>query len=299
MATGSGLRQRGINFWGWLFVFPTMLGLVILNIIPIFQTVWQSFFKVGDFGRGNVFVGLAHYVELFHDAQIWQALLNTLLYAVVEVPLSVVIGFIFAVLLNQKLPGRGFIRTVFFLPMIVAPAAVAMVWRYLFSTNFGLINQTLKAIGLPPVGWISDPNLAIFSLALTGIWSSFGYVMVLYLAGLQGIPKDFYDAADIDGVGFIRRILIITIPLVSPTTFFIIITRAIGALQIFDSIFVILGRFSPALYRTQSLVFLFYRYSFVENNRGYGATIVILLVVVIMLITALQQFVQKRWVHYE
>jgi multiple sugar transport system permease protein len=299
MATGSRLRQRGINFWGWFFVFPTIAGLLILNIIPIFQTVQQSFFRVGDFGRGNLFIGLTHYVQLFHDAMIWQALLNTVLYAVVEVPLSVVIGFVFAVILNQKLPGRGFFRTVFFLPMVVAPAATAMVWRYLFSTNFGLLNQILKSIGMTPVGWVSSPNLAIFSLAATGIWGSFGYVMVLYLAGLQGIPKDYYDAADIDGAGFIRQQLIITIPLVSPTTFFITVTRAIGALQIFDGIFVILGRHSPVLYRTQSLVYLFYRYSFIENNRGYGATIILLLVVVIILITAIQQLVQKRWVHYE
>ena len=271
----------------------------MLNIIPIFQTLWQSFYKVGDFGRGNVFVGFTHYVQMFNDPQIWQALLNTLLYAVVEVPLSVIIGFIFAVILNQEVPGRGFYRTIFFLPMVVAPTATAMVWRYLFSTNFGLLNHILKSVGLPIVGWTSDPNIAIFSLAMTGIWGAFGYIMVLYLAGLQGVPKDYYEAADMDGAGFFRKHLIITIPLISPTTFFIVVTRTIGAMQIFDGIFVILGRHSPVLYRTQSLVYLFYRYSFMEFNRGYGATIILLLFVVIMLLTALQQFIQKRWVHYD
>ncbi|MCL2880321.1 MAG: sugar ABC transporter permease [Treponema sp.] len=271
---------------------------MILNIVPIFQTLWQSFYKVGDFGRGNIFVGFTHYVRLINDAQIWQALLNTLIYTIVEVPFSVAIGFIFAVILNQKLRGRGIFRTIFFLPMVVAPAAVGMVWRFLYSTNFGLLNHILKTLGLSPVGWISDPNLAIFSLAATGVWGSFGYITVLFLAGLQEIPKDYYEAADLDGAGIIYKQLIITIPLISPTTFFITVTRTIGAMQIFDSIFVILTRNSPVLPRTQSLVYLFYRFSFIDNNRGYGATIILLLLLIIMLLTAIQQFVQKRWVHY-
>ena len=299
MAAAAKIQQRRIeNFWGWFFIFPTFAGMFVLNIIPTFQTLWQSFFKVGDFGRGNTFVGFAHYAQLIKDSQIWQALLNTVIYAVAEVPLSVAIGFIFAVILNQKMKGQGFFRTVFFLPMVVAPAAVAMVWRYLLSTNFGLINHCLKAAGLPAVGWISDPNLAIFSLAATGVWGSFGYVTILFLAGLQEIPVDYYEAAAIEGAGVIRKHLRITIPLISPTTFFITVTRTIGALQIFDSIFVILGRHSPVLPRTQSLVYLFYRYSFIENNRGYGAAIILLLLIVIMFFTAVQQFVQKRWVHY-
>ena len=299
MATAAKLRERRINnLWGWFFVGPTFVGLIILNIIPIFQTLWQSFYNVGDFSRGNTFVGWTHYVQLIKDSQIWQALLNTLIYAVVEVPFSVAIGFIFAVILNQGIKGQGFFRTVFFLPMVVAPAAVAMVWRYLLSTNFGLINHILKSIGLAPVGWISDPNLAIFSLAVTGIWGSFGFVTVLFLAGLQEIPRDYYEAAEIEGAGVIRKHLFITIPMVSPATFFITVTRTIGALQIFDSIFVILGRHSPVLPRTQSLVYLFYRYSFIENNRGYGAAIILLLLIVIMFITVVQHFIQKRLVYY-
>jgi multiple sugar transport system permease protein len=299
VATVTKLKQKWIdNAWGWFFVLPTFAGLLILNIIPVFQTVWQSFYKVGDFGRGNTFVGITHYVQLIKDFQIWQALLNTLIYAVVEVPFSIAIGFIFAVILNQGIKGQGFFRTIFFLPMVVAPAAVAMVWRYLLSTNFGLINHILKFIGMRPVGWISDPSLAIFSLAVTGVWGSFGFVTILYLAGLQEIPQDYYEAAEIEGAGSIRKHLYITIPMISPVTFFISVTRTIGALQIFDSIFVILGRHSPVLPRTQSLVYLFYRYSFIENNRGYGAAIIILLLLVIMFITVIQNFTQKRLVHY-
>jgi multiple sugar transport system permease protein len=296
--TGAGLRRRSINFWGWLFVFPTMAGLIILNIIPIFQTIWQSFFKVGDFGKGNVFVGLGYYVQLIKDPRIRQALLNTFAYTIVEVPCSIVIAFVLAVMLNQKIAGRNFFRTVYFLPMVAAPAAVAMVWRWLYNSNFGLLNYLLKSIGFQPVVWISDPNRAIFSIAAIGIWSSIGYNMVLFLAGLQEIPRDYFEAADIDGAGIFRKQIIVTVPLVSPTIYFITVTKIIAAMQVFDLIFMVMDKNNPALDRTQSLVYLFYRYSFIENNKGYGAAIIMVLLLIIMLITAAQQYIQKHWVHY-
>ena len=296
----AGLKQRWINnLWGWLFVFPTVLGILILNVIPIFQTVWQTFFRVGDFGRGNTFIGFANYIRLFSDSEVWQSLRNTLVYVAVEVPFSVAIGFIFAVILNRKIPGRGFFRTLFFLPMVVAPAAVAMVWSYLYNTHFGLLNYFLRNIGLSPVGWISNPDIALYSIAAIGVWSSFGFTMVLFLAGLQGIPKDYYEAAQIDGASFFRQQLMITIPLISPTTYFVVVTRVLTAFQVFDLIFVVLNRQSPVLPSTQSLVFLFYRATFMENNRGYGATIVLLLLIVVIIATAVQQYLQKRWVHYQ
>ena len=297
--TAAARRQRSINLWGWLFVFPTMAGLILLNFIPIFQTVYQSFFKVGDFGKGNIFVGLANYTQLFKDSEIWQALINTLLYTIIEVPISIVIAFVFAVMLNQKIRGRSFFRTIFFLPMVAAPAAVAMVWRWLYNSNFGLLNHLLRGIGLQPVVWISDPNHAIFSIATIGIWSCLGYNMVLILAGLQEIPHDYFEAADIDGAGVFRKHLIITVPLLSPTLYFIAVTRTIAAMQVFDLIFMVMEKSNPALHKTQSLVYLFYQYSFVQNNKGYGATIIIVLLLITLAITVVQQYVQKHWVHYE
>jgi multiple sugar transport system permease protein len=298
MTNAVTIRQRNINFWGWLFVIPAMSGLIVLNIIPIFQTVWQSFFKVGDFGRGNIFVGFEHYLALFGDRQIWQALGNTFLYALIEVPVSIFTAFIMAVLLNQKISGRTVFRTIFFLPMVAAPAAVAMVWRWLYNNNFGLFNHILTSMELSPVVWISNPDGAVPSIAMIGIWSCVGYNMVLLLAGLQDIPKDDYEAANIDGAGIIRQQIIITVPLLSPTLYFVAVTRTIAALQVFDLIFMVMDKANPALPKTQSLVYLFYQYAFVQNNKGYGAAIVILLLVIIMIITVIQQQVQKYWVHY-
>lgn len=287
-------RKRNEFLWGWLFILPTMTGLIILNIIPIFQTIYQSLFKTGDFGKGNVFVGGDNYAKVFGDTEVWQSFVNTLKYAIVEVPFSIVIALVLAVLLNRKARGRSIYRTILFLPMIAAPAAVAMVWRWLFNSDFGLINNIFNL----QVKWVSSPNIAVFSIAVIGIWSIIGYNMVLFLAGLQEIPKDYYEAAEIDGATGIKSFFHITVPLLSPTIFFVLITRVIGALQVFDLIYMVMDRTNPALEKTQSLVFLFYKYAFINKNMGYGATIVVLLLVITLIITALQMMGQKKWVFY-
>ena len=292
-------QNRAEFIWGWLFILPTMLGLVILNIIPIFQSVYQSFFKTGAFGRDNVFVGADNYERLIGDEKIWQALFNTLNYAIVEVPLSIAIAIVLAVLLKTKMRGRSVYRVIYFLPMVVAPAAVAMVWRWLYNSKFGLLNHLLEQMGLGPVNWVSNPNIAIYSIAIVGVWSVIGYNMVLFLAGLQEIPRDYYEAAEIDGASGVHQFFKITLPLISPTMFFVIVTRVIASLQVFDSIFMMVDKSSPALVKTQSLVYLFYRYAFIENNKGYGSAIIVLLLAIIMLITIFQMFAQKRWVHYD
>ena len=163
-------RERNEFVWGWLFIFPTMLGLIILNIIPIFQTIYQSFFKTGDFGRGNIFIGMENYIKMFGDAEVWQSVINTFKYAIVEVPFSIAIALVLAVLLNRKMMGVSAYRTIFFLPMVAAPAAIAMVWRWLFNSEFGLLNHIFGT----SINWISDPAIAVFAIAVIGIWSIIG-----------------------------------------------------------------------------------------------------------------------------
>ncbi len=266
-------RERNEFVWGWAFIFPTMLGLIVLNIIPIFQTIYQSFFKTGDFGRGNIFIGMENYIKMFGDAEVWQAVLNTFKYAIVEVPFSIAIALVLAVLLNRKMMG---------------------VWRWLFNSEFGLLNHIFGT----SINWISDPAIAVFAIAVIGIWSIIGYNMVLFLAGLQEIPRDYYEAASIDGATGINQFFNITVPLLSPTIFFVTITRVIGGLQVFDLIFMVMDKNNPALYKTQSIVYLFYQNSFVENNKGYGSTIVVLLIAIIMVVTVFQMIAQKKWVYY-
>jgi multiple sugar transport system permease protein len=291
----ASLRQKSEFLWGWIFILPTMIGLGVLNIYPMFNTIYQSFYKTGDFGKGNVFVGLANYKKVFADAEVWQSLWNTVKYAIVEVPFSVVIALLLAVLLNGKIKGRSAFRTIFFLPMVVAPAAIAMVWKWLYNSNFGLINNIFNI----NVKWISDPNLAIFSIAIIGIWSALGYNMVLFLAGLQEVPRDYYEAASLDGANGFNQLIHITIPLISPTIFFVVVTRIIGAMQVFDLIYMMIDLNNPAWKKTESLVFLFYKYSFEQSKKGYGATVVIVLLLVILALTGIQLYGQKKWVHYE
>ena len=287
-------RERSEFLWGWLFILPTVIGLVVLNIIPIFQTLYQSFFKTGDFGKGNVFVGVENYVKVFGDHEVWQSLINTFKYAIVEVPFSIVIALVLAVLLNRKMKGRGIYRTIIFLPMVAAPAAVAMVWRWLFNSDFGLINNVFHA----NVKWVSDPKIAVFSIAVIGVWSIIGYNMVLFISGLQEIPHDYYEAAEIDGATGVKSFFHITVPLLSPTILFVLVTRVIGSLQVFDLMYMVMDKSNPALEKTQSLVYLFYKYAFINKNMGYGATIVILLLVITMIITVFQMIGQKKWVFY-
>lgn len=288
-------REKSETFWGWIFIAPTMIGLIILNIIPIFQTIYQSFFKTGDFGKGNKFVGLENYQKVLGDTEVWQALWNTVKYAVVEVPISIAIALILAVFLNKKLKGRELFRTIMFLPMIVAPAAIAMVWKWIYNSNFGLINNIFGV----KVNWISNPDIAIYSIAVIGIWGVIGYNMVLFLAGLQEVPGDYYEAASLDGASGIAQFFHITVPLISPTIFFVLVTRVIAAMQVFDLIYMIIDYNNPALKKTESLVYLFYKYSFEQSKKGYGATVIVVLLAVIMVLTVFQLYGQKKWVHYD
>jgi multiple sugar transport system permease protein len=286
--------EKNQLIWGWIFILPTMLGLIILNIYPIFSTVYQSFFKTGDFGKGNVFVGLDNYITMFKDTEVWQSLWNTIKYAVIEVPFSIVIALVLAVFLNRKMHFRSGYRAIFFMPMVAAPAAIAMVWRWLYNSQFGLLNHIFGT----HINWISDPKIAWISVAVIGVWSIIGYNMVLFLSGLQEIPRDYYEAADIDGASGIKAFFNITLPLLSPTIFFVMITRIIGALQVFDLVYMVMDNTNPALPKTQSIVYLFYQYSFTYGNKGYGSTIVILLLAVVMVITVIQMKAQKKWVYY-
>ena len=284
--------------WGWFMVFPTILGLIVLNIIPIFQTFYLSFFKSGAFGKGNVFVGLDNYKKMFQDEQVWRAVGNTLGYTCIVVPVTIVIALLLAVVLNGRIKGKGIYRTIYFIPMVAAPAAVTMVWKWLYNYHYGLINHLLAKLGLPGVNWIDNPNVALISVAIIGIWSTVGYSMVLLLAGLQEIPRDYYEASNIDGASSVRQFFQITLPLVSPTLFFVLVTSIITAMQVFDVIYMMIDVTSPSYDSTVSLVYLFYNNSFKYSNKGYGSAIVMLLLAIIMIITVIQTKLQKKWVNY-
>ena len=287
-------RQRTEAIWGLAMVAPTIIGLLILNYYPIFETVWQSFCKTGDFGKGNEFIGLKNFIDLFHDPEVFRTLFNSVKYAVLSLPLTVFLSLVLAVLLNRKMHGRTLYRTIFFLPMVCAPAAIAMVWKWMFNQDYGLLNHLIGT----KISWVTDPTIAMIAIVVVGVWSSLGNNMILLLGGLQDIPKDFYEAASVDGSTGVHTFFHITIPLLSPMLFFIIQTGIMGSLNLFDLPFMIMDKSSRAWPSVKTITYLFYEYAFERSNRGYGAAIIMFLIAIISVITFILQKSEKKWVHY-
>ena len=287
--------------WAYALIAPTALGLGIFYLWPVLQTAYFSFTEWGAFG-GHEWSGTDNYVRLVSDPELGRALVNTFTFTALGL-LSIPLAIVFAALLNRKMRGVGVYRTLFFLPYVTMPVAVAMVWRWLYNGDYGLINNALALVGVDGPNWIADPDTALYALVVIGIWSSIGYNMIILLAGMQSIPAEYYEAAALDGAGPVRQFLRVTLPLLSPTAFFVSVISVIGSLQLFDLVFVIAGsgasaRANPAFPRLQTVVQLFYDRAFVTNDRGYAAAIVMVLLLIIVILTAVQFRLQRRWVHY-
>lgn len=295
----SKITKRKAKTWayGYAFVAPTVIGIIILNLWGVIQSFYYSFHEVKGFAAPK-FIGFENYIQLFQDAEVWRSLKNVFVYAVLTVPAGVFLSLLLAVLLNTKIRGKSIFRCIYFLPVVSAPAAVALVWKWLYNKDFGLINEILSIFGIQGPDWLGDPSIAMIAVAIVGIWSMLGYNMIILLGGLQDIPNGLYEAAEIDGAGPVAKFFKITIPMVSPTLFFVIVTTIISSLQVFDTIYMMFKPTSPSFKSVESIVYLFYRYTFTKYNKGYGSTIVVVLFVIIMVITLIQNKLQSKWVHY-
>ena len=288
------LASRREETWGWIMVAPTIIGLIVLNLWPFVQTIYTSFCEHLGFGHYK-FIGLDNFVRMFQNAEFWKATWNTILFCILTVPVGLFLSLLVAILLNAKIKFKGGFRTIFFLPLVCAPAAVTMVWRFIFNGEYGILNQIFGA----HIGWITDPNFVMISCAIVAIWSNIGYDAVLLLAGLQNIPKTLYEANSIDGAGKIRQFFTITLPMVSPTLFVVMIMRLMSSVKVYDLIYMMVEETNPAVTSVQSLMYLFYRSSFVAGERGYGSAIVLWTVLLIGLVTLIQFYGQKKWVNYD
>lgn len=280
--------------WGYLFVAPTIIGLLVLNIYPFIQTVILSFSKTKAFGA-SVFCGFENYITMFQDAEFWKATWNSVYFCILTVPVGVFLALIVAVWLNTKIKGKVVFRAIYFLPMVVAPAAVAMVWKWMFNSRYGIINNIFNT----DIKWVTNPNLVLITCAIVAIWSAIGYDAVLLLSGIQNISRSYYEAASLDGATKLQQFFHITLPMVSPTLFVVIIMRLMASLKVYDLIYMMVDESNPALTSAQSLMYLFYRESFVAGNKGYASAIVIWTVLLIGVVTAVQFIGQKKWVNYE
>lgn len=275
-----------------------MLGIFIFYIFPFIQNFWFSFNEVNKFNVAT-FYGLNNYIEMCKDKELWRALGNTLLYVGITVPLGLALSLFVAALLNTKIRGTSFYRTIYFLPSVTMSAAVAMVWRWIYNEQYGLLNAAVKALGFSPHGWITDPGTALFMVMIVGIWGTVGYNMIILLAGMQGISRSYYEAAAVDGASGIRQFFKITVPMLSPTIFFVLITSVISGFQVFDTIYMMVGKANTAYRSTQTLVMIFYRNAFDYGHKGYAAAISILIFSIIMLVTVIQMIGQRKWVNYD
>ncbi|MBM7499426.1 multiple sugar transport system permease protein [Brachybacterium muris] len=294
-------RRRPRNkdgLWPIVFLAPLLIGIAVFYFWPILATVLNSFSTFGPFG-GRTFAGLENYAQLFQDSFIPRAILNTAVYtAIVLLGIPIAIGI--ASLLTQKgLRFSRFYQILFFLPAVSMPVAVALVWRMIFNKEFGLVNYLLSLVGIEGPYWVTAPWWSLLAVSIVGLWSSLPLAVIILSAGLQGIPPEMYEASQLDGAGPVRQFFSITVPLLTPSIFFLTIITAINGFQLFDLLFAMMGQANPAMADTQSLVYLFYAEAFRQNDQGYASVIALLILLIIGLITLLQFRMQRRWVHYE
>ena len=290
--------EKKFNFndvkWGIVMILPVFIGLLIFNIIPVFQNIFYSFTDLNSFGKWQ-FVGISNYQKILTDEKFISAVKNTLIYTVFTVPLVLIISMFIASLLNSKIKGIGIYRTLYFLPAVTMPAATAMIWKWLFNGQYGLVNQLFIKIGLAPQAWVADPQYARMSLIIVGVWMGLGMNIIYFLAGMQAIPKQYYEAAKLDGANAWTTFWKITLPSLKPTIFFVLVTSVIGAFQVFDIIFLMIPAKSLALDTTRSIVYIFYQYAVEFGQKGYGAAVATILFVMILIVTILQIILQKKW----
>lgn len=290
--------QRKESWAGLLFVSPMLIGVTIMTLLPILATLILSFADWNFIAGLNGFkwVGMANFEKLVSDATFIKSLKNNAIF-MLTVPIYMVISLTLAILVDKHVFAKDFFKVVFFLPYISSVVAVAIVWQALFHPSAGPVNQTLMTLGIDnPPKWIADTDFALISVMMISVWISIGYNMIVYLAGLQSIPKDLYEAANIDGASGWSKFWRITLPLLSPTTFFLMVTGIIYTFKVFELI-AVLTKGGPAQ-STSVIVWYLYETAFLNLKVGYASSMALILFVIVLLITLLQWFGQKKWVNY-
>jgi len=293
MAGDKGLKKY---FWVLFFLLPSLLGLLIFTVLPMLASLGLTMFE-WDLLTTPEFVGFDNFKHLFTDPTFWQSLSHTLYFIVGYVPIVIVLGLGVALLLNQTIKGRSFSRAAFFTPVISSWVAVSLLWMWIFSPKYGILNYLLGLFSITGPNWLYDTHWAMPAIIITSIWKDIGYIMIMYIAGLQNIPDEYYEAAALDGASRWQKLIYITLPMLSPTTFFALMISLINSFQVFDQVW-IMTQGGPANSTTtlvQQIVMNATRY----GRYGYAAAISWVLFLIIFGFTVLQNHLQKRWVFYE
>lgn len=287
--------RRGYALFA-LFAFPNLALIAVFAYWPILQNMYLSFTSWDFISPEPFFVGLANYTTLFTSEAFLSVLWITLVWVVVVVGVSLALGVALAALFSMKLPGTAAVTGIVFAPHVISGAAIAAVWLFMFDQNYGLARVLFDAVGMQSPAWTTDASWALPALLIVSIWKGVGFVAIVYLAAMQGLPSEVIEAARLDGAGRWKIFRHVTLPLLSPTTFFLVITQTIGAFQAFDIIAVMTGG-GPAS-STTTLSWYIYDQAFQRSNVGYSAAAGVVMFVILMAITALQFKFVERKVHY-
>jgi len=306
---------------GLAYIFPAGWVILVFRVVPIVAAFGISFYYV-MMGKIVGFAGLSQYRMLFSDSEFWRSLVNTIYFVIGTVPVSLFASLLLAILLNQKIKALGFYRTVYFLPVVTSMVAIAMVWKWLYQPRFGLFNYILglfggdallwleeprgifelaaSGVGLHLPSWLAGPSLALVAITITNLWRGIGYNVVIFLAGLQNIPTEYYEAAKIDGAGRNQTFWKITWPLISPTTFYVLIMTTITSFQVFTLVYLMTGPpVGGPLGTTKVLVYYIFEKGFESGgDMGYASCVALVLFVIVLTLTLIQRQVIEKRVHY-
>ena len=272
----------------YLFIAPGLILFSVFTLVALIFAFYLTFHRWSIIEPEKPYVGLTNYDDMIHDERFVQSILNTIYFTGASVPLTMIIGLVLALLLNQPLPGRALFRTAYYLPVVTPFVVSAILWKWLYNGQYGLFNFYLLRTNLidEPLLWLSDKDLAMPAVVMMSVWSGVGFSMVVYLAGLQSVPADLYESAKLDGAGTLRRVWYITIPLLRPTTLFLLVMGIIGSLQVFTQIFVMTG--GGPVNKTTTMVYYMYLWAFKYYDMGYASTLAFALFAMLLVFTAFQ-----------
>lgn len=291
-------RRRREIFWGYLFIAPTVLGLMLFLIGPIFYSLFMSLYKWDNLNP-PVYIAFDNFKRLMGDASVLAALWHTVLFTFTIIPLSIIVSLVVANALSKNLPGTAFFRSAFFTPYVTLAVAAALVWQSMFNSRFGPVNSVLAAIGIKGPAWLTDPSWVRVVIVMMGVWGRFGYQAILLLAGIKSISPTYYEAAAIDGARPWQAFRRITLPLLTPQIFFLLITGLIDGFKMFDAVY-IFGK-TDAIVRDgiRTLVYGIFEHGFTFMEMGYASAEALFLFLLIMAVTVVQFVGQRRWVIYD
>ena len=285
---------------GYLMIAPNSIGLIAFYVFPILASIMLGLFQWNGLSTPT-WTGFGNFSAIFQDEIFFHSLKNTLVYTLLVVPAIVILTVLFAVLLtNRQSKWYKYMRLLYLLPIMTIPAAAALIWKWMLNYEFGLINNILRFIHINPLPWLSSPDYILISVMLIGIWLGFSFNLIIMISGLRGIPETYYEAAIVDGANIFQRFTGITLPLLTPTLFFVIVTQLISCFQVFDTAFIILGVSPSGVLKkaANTLVISIYENGFIFFKMGYSSAQAFILFLIILFVTIVQFKGQKKWVHY-